>query len=413
MKRQLQTQIRNRSPHRNAVSRWQSRSNSEPSSTTSSHLDLVSLNRVLSTLLECPVCFEVLTPPIYQCKVGHNVCRACKEKIKVCPLCRQNLVGRNVTIEHISNNLLRECPNKSSGCMEMVGLDDIASHERICPFRKYECLPGDEDSKTKSASTQSLKTEEYLPAYRHSTKTLSDFNIVISEHKLQSCQSNNGDWILPADLKAMYTSKTKEEMGSKESFSGSSFSLCYVLDSHVTSAKKDNAKNENHEAPFQGLLSGWRNAVSSVVKRKNNLICLWTGARTEILNHMKVAHPEMAAIGRGVFDLKISKHEVSVVPAFNEIFWYHLKRDSKKKLLYAVVAYIGPVTNASKYKYKWQLYSNTNFNKVTFTYTAVSDTCNINDLFSSGQAVILSYKVVKQFMDENKQLSWRLKIFVS
>lgn len=287
MKRQLQTQIRGKSSQRNASSRWQSRSNSEPSSTTSSQMDLVSLNRVLSTLLECPVCFEVLSPPIYQCKVGHNVCRACKEKIKVCPLCRQNLVGRNVTIEHISNNLLRECPNKSSGCMEMIGLDDLGSHERICPFRKYDCIPG-----------------------------------------------------------------------------------------------------------------------------KNNLMCVWSGARSEILNHMRVAHPEMAEIGRGVFDLKVSKHEISIVPAFNEIFWYHLKRDSRKKLLYAVVAYIGPVQNASKYRYKWQLYSKTDSNKVTFTNTTISDTCNTNDLFDKGQAVIISYKVVKHFLDEEKKLSWRLKIFV-
>ena len=38
-----------------------------------------------------------------------------------------------------------------------------------------------------------------------------------------------------------------------------------------------------------------------------------------MLNHMRVAHPEMVEIGRGVFDLKVTKHEVIIVPAFNEV----------------------------------------------------------------------------------------------
>ena len=87
-----------------------------------------------------------------------------------------------------------------------------------------------------------------------------------------------------------------------------------------------------------------------------------------------------------------------------------MKRDSRKKLLYAAVTYIGPVQNAMKYRYEFQLYSKSS-SKVLFTNPVVSDTCNINDLFNNGQAVILSYKVLKQFMDEEKKLSWRLKIF--
>lgn len=127
---------------------------------------------------------------------------------------------------------------------------------------------GDEDRKTIRASSEDIKAQEYPPAYRHSVETLSDFNIIVSEHKLRSsCHRDGGEWLLPADVKVLHTSKAKEETGSKEILSGSSVSLCYILDSHVTSAKKDNVKNESREASFQGLWSGWRNAVSSVVKR--------------------------------------------------------------------------------------------------------------------------------------------------
>lgn len=108
-----------------------------------------------------------------------------------------------------------------------------------------------------------------------------------------------------------------------------------------------------------------------------------------------------------------SDHWIILLLRYVQIFWYHLKRDCRKKQLYAVVAYIGPIKNATKYRYKWQLYSKTDANKVTFTKTTASDTCNANDLFSSGQAAILSYKVVKQFIDESKQLSWRLKILIA
>ena len=132
---------------------------------------------------------------------------------------------------------------------------------------------GDEDNKDGSVSAENMNNQDtkYEPAYRHSPKTLSDFNIIISEYRGHSPSHNDsGDhWILPSDIKVLPTSRPKEETGSKENIAGSVVSLCYVLDSQVTSAniKKDGVKYENREAPFQGLLSGWRNAVSSIAKR--------------------------------------------------------------------------------------------------------------------------------------------------
>lgn len=127
---------------------------------------------------------------------------------------------------------------------------------------------GDEGRKTKNASTEDIKSQVNPSIFRHSVEALSDFNVVVS--RLQSSNhQDSGEWLLPVDVKVLYTSKAKEEAGSKETLSGSSVSLCYVLDSHITSAKKDNIRNksQSREAHFQGLLSGWRSAVSSVVKR--------------------------------------------------------------------------------------------------------------------------------------------------
>ena len=39
--------------------------------------------------LECPVCFEVCTKPIFMCDHSHQICKHCRPKMKVCPQCRE------------------------------------------------------------------------------------------------------------------------------------------------------------------------------------------------------------------------------------------------------------------------------------------------------------------------------------
>ena len=43
---------------------------------------------VKRTELECPVCTEQCTPPIYGCQDYHMICKTCRPKIKACPECR-------------------------------------------------------------------------------------------------------------------------------------------------------------------------------------------------------------------------------------------------------------------------------------------------------------------------------------
>jgi len=65
--------------------------------------------------LECPICYEIMAPPlrIWQCKVGHVICEQCKEKVKApggssthCPTCKTSpFIGRNLALERISRSL--------------------------------------------------------------------------------------------------------------------------------------------------------------------------------------------------------------------------------------------------------------------------------------------------------------------
>ena len=42
----------------------------------------------LASFFECPVCFDYVLPPIYQCQAGHLVCSVCRPKLNCCPTCR-------------------------------------------------------------------------------------------------------------------------------------------------------------------------------------------------------------------------------------------------------------------------------------------------------------------------------------
>jgi len=65
--------------------------------------------------LECPICMEVMAPPsrIWQCKMGHVICEACKERVRKesgsnlnCPTCKTApFIGRNLALERVARSL--------------------------------------------------------------------------------------------------------------------------------------------------------------------------------------------------------------------------------------------------------------------------------------------------------------------
>lgn len=58
-------------------------------------------------LLECPVCYEYMTPPIFQCREGHPICKDCTEKVKICPTCRGSFIDARCRIlDRLAESLL-------------------------------------------------------------------------------------------------------------------------------------------------------------------------------------------------------------------------------------------------------------------------------------------------------------------
>lgn len=61
------------------------------------------LNDQLTRLFECPVCFEHIVPPVYQCLLGHLICHKCVLMCDNCPTCRNPFNSkRNLYMEKVT-----------------------------------------------------------------------------------------------------------------------------------------------------------------------------------------------------------------------------------------------------------------------------------------------------------------------
>eukprot|EP00939_MAST-03C_sp_MAST-3C-sp1_P003429 g3429.t1 len=93
-----------------------------------------------TSILECPVCFEHMMPPIYQCPEGHLICNVCRPKLKKCPTCRGVLGNiRNRAIEQCVAKVVVPCSNSRFGCDETCRVCDMKKHLEKCTFGPYKC----------------------------------------------------------------------------------------------------------------------------------------------------------------------------------------------------------------------------------------------------------------------------------
>lgn len=67
--------------------------------------------------LECPVCLELMHPPIkiFQCAQGHALCGICRPKCRNCPTCRGPMIGRATVLEKLAQGLLGKDKEKEDG----------------------------------------------------------------------------------------------------------------------------------------------------------------------------------------------------------------------------------------------------------------------------------------------------------
>ncbi|XP_039143279.1 E3 ubiquitin-protein ligase SINA-like 1 [Dioscorea cayenensis subsp. rotundata] len=97
------------------------------------------LVRIEADAFDCPICFEALYPPIYQCPNGHLMCSKCTVKLTgKCPSCSQ-IIGliRCLALEKIIETMEISCSN--AGCDETLVYIDRASHQKSCSYAQCSC----------------------------------------------------------------------------------------------------------------------------------------------------------------------------------------------------------------------------------------------------------------------------------
>lgn len=103
--------------------------------TSTKNIDKTFGNSSLASKLECPVCYEYLSAPIFICNTGHSLCSNCKKKLKKCALCQAVVSNsRNYALEEISESLEICCPNASQGCKYFGKIPNTKMHFSICVF---------------------------------------------------------------------------------------------------------------------------------------------------------------------------------------------------------------------------------------------------------------------------------------
>lgn len=98
-------------------------------------------NSNVHDLLECPVCMNLMCPPIHQCPNGHTLCSSCKVRVhNCCPTCRNELGNiRCLALEKVAESLDLPCRYQIYGCQDIFPYYSKLKHEKICNYRPYSC----------------------------------------------------------------------------------------------------------------------------------------------------------------------------------------------------------------------------------------------------------------------------------
>ncbi|XP_062016129.1 E3 ubiquitin-protein ligase SINAT2-like isoform X1 [Rosa rugosa] len=98
-------------------------------------------NKNVHDLLECPVCMNLMCPPIHQCPNGHTLCSSCKTRVQnCCPTCRNELGNiRCLALEKVAESLDLPCRYQIYGCPDIFPYYSKLKHEKVCKYRPYNC----------------------------------------------------------------------------------------------------------------------------------------------------------------------------------------------------------------------------------------------------------------------------------
>ncbi|KAL3526987.1 hypothetical protein ACH5RR_011643 [Cinchona calisaya] len=92
-------------------------------------------------VLDCPICLEPLSIPVFQCENGHIACSSCCIKTgNRCPSCTLPIgYNRCRGMEKVLESVKLLCRNTKYGCKQMVKYSNKHEHENMCIFAPCSC----------------------------------------------------------------------------------------------------------------------------------------------------------------------------------------------------------------------------------------------------------------------------------
>lgn len=116
------------------------------------------LSSILS-FLECPICFEIISPPAHQCPFGHLICFRCRVCIERCPVCRTNFTReRSLLADQIYNSVIEAFHLKEHSTSERT----IKLWERVFGRRKKRDRGSNSNASTPKTSRASELKNKFL-----------------------------------------------------------------------------------------------------------------------------------------------------------------------------------------------------------------------------------------------------------
>ncbi|KAL0541422.1 hypothetical protein IC582_021467 [Cucumis melo] len=101
----------------------------------------VSMFLIDPEVLDCSICCEPLSIPIFQCENGHIACSSCCNKLKnKCATCSWPIgYNRCRAVEKVLESIKLPCKQSKFGCKEIIGYGNESDHEKTCLYAPCLC----------------------------------------------------------------------------------------------------------------------------------------------------------------------------------------------------------------------------------------------------------------------------------
>ncbi|XP_057971865.1 E3 ubiquitin-protein ligase SINA-like 10 [Malania oleifera] len=101
----------------------------------------ISVTLIDPEVLDCPICFDPLSAPVFQCENGHIACSPCCSKLSNrCPSCCWPIgYNRCRAIEKVLESVHVPCQHMKYGCKERLSYSRKHDHQKACNYAPCSC----------------------------------------------------------------------------------------------------------------------------------------------------------------------------------------------------------------------------------------------------------------------------------